>query len=109
MRHIVRLETQVGLRDQDYSIMHLPSYCSKRKLYEQFCYVSGWEVKAASDGLIHSLNNFKVEQMMTRIRMMNETCHYGQVDPKAYLFVVGIFLQIWEDLPSQFEDLTTIA
>lgn len=55
---IVRLETKVGLRDHDYSIMHLPSYYIKRKLYEQFCYVSGWEIKSASDGSYPPITQF---------------------------------------------------
>ena len=39
--------------------MHLPSYYSKRKLYERFCYVSGWEVKAASDGSYPPISQFQ--------------------------------------------------
>ena len=56
---IMRFETRVGLRDNDYKLMHLPSYYSKRKLYERFCFTLGWEVKSASDGSYPPLSDFK--------------------------------------------------
>ena len=46
---IIRMQTKIGLRDKDFTLMHLPSYYSKRQIYERFCFVSGWEVKPASD------------------------------------------------------------
>ena len=33
---IIRMETSIGVRDNDWTIMHLPSYYTKRKLYEIF-------------------------------------------------------------------------
>ena len=48
---IIRMQTKIGLRDKDFTLMHLPLYYSKRRLYERFCFVSGWEVKPASNSL----------------------------------------------------------
>ena len=47
----IRMETGVAVRDSDYETVHLPSFFTKRKLYERFCYISGWVTKAYSDGL----------------------------------------------------------
>ena len=72
--------------------MHLPSYYTKRKLYEQFCYVSGWEIKAASDGPYPPFTQFSSRKNVMRVQMtmkMKEACHYGQMDTKHYLCVVG--------------------
>ena len=39
--------------------MHLPSYYTKRKLYERFCFIKSWEIKSASDGSYPSVTEFK--------------------------------------------------
>lgn len=69
---IMRFETRVGLRDNDYKLMHLPSYYSKRKLYERFCFTLGWEVKSASDGSYPPISDFK-KRRPDRTSIRNET------------------------------------
>ena len=56
---IVRVKTRLGLRDKDYNILHLPSFYSKRKLYERFCYMNGWEIKSACDGSYPPLSQYQ--------------------------------------------------
>ena len=56
---IIRMETSIGVRDHNWTIMHLPSYYTKRKIYERFCFISGWEVKSASDGSYPPVTEFK--------------------------------------------------
>ena len=53
------METKIGLRNKDYTPMHLPLYYSKRWLYDRFCFVSGWEVKPLSDSLYPLVAEFK--------------------------------------------------
>ena len=39
--------------------MHLPSYYTKRKLYERFCFINGWEIKSARDGSFPPISKLK--------------------------------------------------
>ena len=34
----VRLKPTIGIRDQDFTLINLPSYYTKRQLYETFCF-----------------------------------------------------------------------
>ena len=56
---IVRMETRLGLRDKDYNILHLPSFYSKRKLYERFCFMNGREIKLACDSSYPPLSQYQ--------------------------------------------------
>ena len=56
---IVRTETRLGLRDKDYNILHLPSFYSKRKLYERFCFMNGREIKLACDSSYPPLSQYQ--------------------------------------------------
>ena len=56
---IIRMQTKIGLRDTDFTLMHLPSYYTKRRLYERFCFVSEWEVKPSSDSSYPPVAEFK--------------------------------------------------
>ena len=48
----------LGLRDKDYNILHLPSFYSKPKLYERFCFMNDWEIKLACGGLYPPLSQY---------------------------------------------------
>ena len=56
---IIRMETRLGLRENDYTILHIPSIHSKRKLYERFCFINGLEIKLACDGSYPPLSQYQ--------------------------------------------------
>lgn len=58
----IRMETRIGVRDSDLDLIHLPSYYTKRQLYETFCYQSGWEIKSFSDGSYPPLDQFPLRK-----------------------------------------------
>ena len=58
----MRMETRIGVRDSDLSLVHLPSYYSKRQLYEMFCYQNGWEIKSFSDGSYPPVDQFPMRK-----------------------------------------------
>ena len=56
----VRVETTIGIRDQDFTLINLPSYYTKRQLYETFCFQNGYKVKAFSDGSYVPVSEYKL-------------------------------------------------
>ena len=54
----MRMETKIDLQDNNYTLMHLPLYYSKRRIYEKFSFISEWEVKAASDSSYPPVTEF---------------------------------------------------
>ena len=58
----IRMETRIGVRDSDLDLIHLPSYYTKRQLYETFCYQSGWEIKLFGDGSYPPLDQFPLRK-----------------------------------------------
>ena len=53
------METSIGVRDNYWTIMYLPSYYTKRKIYERFCFINGLKIKSASDGSYPPVTKFK--------------------------------------------------
>jgi hypothetical protein len=47
---IVRALTKYELRDEEKDTVGLPSNFTKRSMYEQYCYESGWAIKADNKG-----------------------------------------------------------
>ena len=54
----IRMETKVGIRDDDTKIIQLPSYFSKRSLYERYCYENGWIARSRNDGSYPSVKDY---------------------------------------------------
>ena len=65
------METSIGVRDNYWTIMYLPSYYTKRKIYERFCFINGWEIKSASDGSYPPVIKFKE-------RINDNECHFDE-------------------------------
>ncbi len=55
-----QLKTTIGIRDLDLTLIHLPSYFTKRQLNETFCFQNGYKVKAFSDGSYMPVNEYKL-------------------------------------------------
>ena len=55
----IRLESGTALRDSDVDMLQLPSFYSKRQLYERYCYDRGWEVRAFNDGSYPPVKKYK--------------------------------------------------
>ena len=53
------METNIGLRNSHWALIHLPSDYTKRKLSERFCFISEWELKAASDDSYPPIAEFR--------------------------------------------------
>ena len=69
------METSICVRDNDWTIMHLPFYYTKIKLYERFFFINGWEIKSASDDSYPPVTKFK-ERMIMNLMVMRGY-HYG--------------------------------
>ena len=95
----VCLETTVGIRDLDLSLIHLPTYYSKRQLYEIFCFQSRYKIQCLSDSSYIPVSEYTLRE------------NDDGVDGHLALWPVGSrtkevcswarFLQIWKSyLPS---------
>ena len=55
----IREAAGIGIRDEDTTIIELPSSLSKRKLYAQFCYEQGYKVRATAKGSYGKLSSYE--------------------------------------------------
>ena len=69
------MKINIGVRNSDCALMSIPSYYTKRRLYEILCFINGWEIKCASDGSYPPVIEFKKEWMIKNPFVMKE-CHY---------------------------------
>ena len=54
----VRELTGIGVRDEERNGVTLPAFYSKRKMYEEFCFINGWKVKSDNRGVYPRLKDY---------------------------------------------------
>ena len=69
---VVRVQTGIGLRDNELDTIELPPYISKRSLHKRFCDERGWEVNTDGNGLCQLIaSDSNVEEVVSFSTFLN--------------------------------------